>query len=28
VFLLLSISHRFEVPLMQNAEHAVQFGLN
>ena len=27
VFLLLFISHRFEVPLMQIAEHVVQFGL-
>jgi len=27
VFGLLSINHRFEVPLMQIAEHAVQFWL-
>jgi len=27
VFLLLFISHRFEVPLMQIAEHAVLFWL-
>jgi len=27
VFLLLFISHRFEVPLMQIAKHAVQFWL-